>query len=123
MVRVHQGARGGITCVKRPHAIQVRKVGLIKPVERAGRLKECDRNRESIMIGPSKINNGGITFTLFAHTNREYGSTLAQECGKPQTAFLFFFVTVPEAPPATAPEFSALKQCGGAKTKIRMATW
>jgi len=35
------------------------------------------------MIGPSKINNGGITFTLFAHTNREYGSTLAQDCGKP----------------------------------------
>jgi len=32
-----------------------------------------DRNRVSIMIGPSKINNDGITFTLFAHTNREYG--------------------------------------------------
>jgi hypothetical protein len=35
------------------------------------------------MIGPSKINNGGITFKLFAHTNREYGTTLAQDCGKP----------------------------------------
>ena len=42
-----------------------------------------DRKRESIIIGPSKINNGGITFTLFAHTNREYGSTLAQDCGFP----------------------------------------
>ena len=42
-----------------------------------------DRNRESIIIGPSKINNGGITFTLFAHTNREYGATVAQESGKP----------------------------------------
>ena len=26
-------------------------------------------------IGPSKINNGGITFRLFAHTNREHAST------------------------------------------------
>jgi hypothetical protein len=42
------------------------------------------------MIGPSKINNGGITFTLIAHTNREYGSTLAQDCGKP-LSFLKYF--------------------------------
>ena len=42
-----------------------------------------DRNRESIMIGPSKSNTIGITFILFAHTNREHGLTLAQECGKP----------------------------------------
>jgi len=50
----------------------------------------CDRNRESIMIGPSKINNGGITFTLFAHTNREYGAALAQECGKPLSLLCYF---------------------------------
>ena len=35
------------------------------------------------MIGPSKIKNGEITFTLLAHTNREYGSTSSQLCGKP----------------------------------------
>jgi len=33
------------------------------------------------MIGPSKINNGAITFTLFAHTKRENGSTSLQLSG------------------------------------------
>jgi len=42
------------------------------------------------MIGPNKIGPDGITFTLFAHTNREYGSTLAQDCGKLQTLFPTF---------------------------------
>jgi hypothetical protein len=66
------------------------------------------------MNGPSNINNGGITFILFAHTIREYGSTLAQECGF--FFFFFFFGTVPEAavPRPLAPEFSALKHRGGA---------
>jgi hypothetical protein len=46
------------------------------------------------MIGPSKINNGGITFTGFAHTNREYGSTLAHDCGFPHSFFSHFSHTV-----------------------------
>jgi len=39
------------------------------------------------MIGPSKINNGETTFTMYAHTNREYGSTSLQLCGKPLSIF------------------------------------
>jgi len=59
------------------------------------------------MIGPSKINNGGITFTLFAHTYREYGSTLAQECGKPQTSFCSFLAQCQKPPPHGAGGFRA----------------
>ena len=68
------------------------------------------------MIGPSKINNGGITLRLFAHTNREHGSTLAQ-VRKTSNVILFFFSTFLsqcQMPPSAAPEISALKQSGGA---------
>ena len=60
------------------------------------------------MIGPSKINNGGITFTLFAHTNREYGSTLAQDCGFPHS-FFHIFSTLCGKPSLPPLEFSAVK--------------
>jgi len=74
------------------------------------------------MIWPVQDKQRGIPFTLFAHTNREYGSTLAQERGKLHTLF-FNFLAQCQKPAPPAPEFSALKQRGGAQTKIRMATW
>jgi hypothetical protein len=66
------------------------------------------------MIGPSKINNGGITFTLFAHTNREYGSTLAQNCGKPHSS-LYFFSTLCGKPSPPPLKFSAVKWRGATR--------
>jgi len=51
--------------------------GLLIPIWVYAYSYSYDRNRESIMMGPSKINNGGITFTLFPHIDREYGATLA----------------------------------------------
>jgi hypothetical protein len=66
------------------------------------------------MIGPSKINNGGITFTLLAHTNREYGSTLAQDCEKPHSS-LYFFSTLCGKPSPPRLEFSAVKRRGATR--------
>jgi hypothetical protein len=56
------------------------------------------------------------TFTLLAYTNREYGSTLAQECGTLQTLVCAQW----QEPPHPALEFPALKQRGGAMTKVTL---
>jgi len=66
-------------------------------------LRGSDRKRESIIIGPSKINNGGITFTVCPYKPRTRLNFLSVVRVSSQL-FVIFFLTVRKAVAAGAEE-------------------